>query len=202
MNPYKVLGVSENASQDEIRKAYLDLVKKYHPDKYTDNPLKDLANEKLKEINQAYDMLQRRPEENAGTRGAYTGGYSGGQADGAYTGAYASEFSRVRAHINQNNLNAAKSILDGIPLHNAEWNYLYGILYLRWGWYDKARDHMKTAYEQEPSNNEYKNAYTTLINNNRPFAQGGAGADSDCDACDICSTMMCMNCLCNCGGCR
>ena len=60
MNPYKVLGVSENASQEEIRTAYLELVKKYHPDKYTDNPLKELAGEKLKEINQAYEMLTKK----------------------------------------------------------------------------------------------------------------------------------------------
>ena len=59
MNPYKVLGVSENATQEEIRAAYLALVKKYHPDKYTDNPLKELAGEKLKEINQAYELLTK-----------------------------------------------------------------------------------------------------------------------------------------------
>lgn len=59
MNPYKVLGVSETATPEEIRAAYLSLVKKYHPDKYTDNPLKELAGEKLKEINQAYEMLTK-----------------------------------------------------------------------------------------------------------------------------------------------
>lgn len=59
MNPYKVLGVSETATPEEIRQAYLELVKKYHPDKYTDNPLKELANEKLKEINEAYDTLTK-----------------------------------------------------------------------------------------------------------------------------------------------
>ena len=47
------MGVSVNASQEEIRKAYLTLVKKYHPDRYTDEAMKELANEKLKEVNQA-----------------------------------------------------------------------------------------------------------------------------------------------------
>ena len=58
-NPYKVLGVNEGATNEEIRAAYLSLVKKYHPDKYTDPDMKQLANEKLKEINEAYDQLTK-----------------------------------------------------------------------------------------------------------------------------------------------
>ena len=48
MNPYEILGVKPGASQDEIKKAYRQLIKKYHPDQYGDNPLKELAQEKLK----------------------------------------------------------------------------------------------------------------------------------------------------------
>ena len=59
MNPYEVLGVSEGASEEEIKKAYKELVKKYHPDRYQNNPLSDLAEEKLQEINEAYDMLMK-----------------------------------------------------------------------------------------------------------------------------------------------
>ena len=59
-NPYKVLGVNENATQEEIRAAYLQLVKKYHPDRYTDPDLKAVANEKLVEINQKIQW-QRKP---------------------------------------------------------------------------------------------------------------------------------------------
>ena len=57
MNPYEVLGVREGASEAEIKAAYKKLVKKYHPDRYANNPLADLAEEKMQEINQAYDML-------------------------------------------------------------------------------------------------------------------------------------------------
>ena len=62
-DPYKVLGVSPNATDDEIKTAYRELAKKYHPDNYAESPLADLASEKMKEINEAYDtiMNDRRP---------------------------------------------------------------------------------------------------------------------------------------------
>ena len=56
-NPYEVLGVSPSASDDEIKKAYRDLTRKYHPDANVDNPLADLAEEKFKEVQEAYDMI-------------------------------------------------------------------------------------------------------------------------------------------------
>ena len=85
MNPYKVLGVSENASQEEIRAAYLELVKKYHPDKYTDNPLKELAGEKLKEINQAYEMLtKKQTASSGGSYGSSSGAYGSGGSNSGY----------------------------------------------------------------------------------------------------------------------
>ena len=56
-DPYAVLGVSKNATDDEIKDAYRKLARKYHPDNYTDNPLSDLAGEKMKEINEAYDTI-------------------------------------------------------------------------------------------------------------------------------------------------
>ena len=75
-NPYEVLGVKETATEDDIRKAYRVLVKKYHPDKYTDNPLQDLADEKLREINQAYDTLMSKKTKK--TRG-YDSSYKSGE---------------------------------------------------------------------------------------------------------------------------
>ena len=84
-NPYKVLGVNEGASQEEIRSAYLKLVKKYHPDKYTDSDLKELANEKLVEVNEAYEMLTKKNGQSS--RYAHRNGkgtydyYSGGHTD-------------------------------------------------------------------------------------------------------------------------
>ena len=59
-DPYTVLGVSSNASDQEIKKAYRELARKYHPDNYVDNPLADLAEEKMKEINAAYEQITKQ----------------------------------------------------------------------------------------------------------------------------------------------
>jgi molecular chaperone DnaJ len=207
MNPYKVLGISEDATQEEIRAAYLALVKKYHPDKYTDNPLKELANEKLKEINEAYELLTKKGTTASSSSSSrqstyndpYRGAYSG--SGSAYSGPSAAEFARARSFINQNNLQAAKQVLDGIPVRNAEWYYLYGIVYLRQGWYDKAREYLSRAYEQEPGNAEYRNAYAAINNAGNPFGRnagtGAGGYNDGCSGCDICSTLLCMECCCN-----
>ena len=59
-NPYSVLGVSESASDEEVKRAYRELSRKYHPDSYVDNPLKDLAEDKFKEVQEAYDMIMKQ----------------------------------------------------------------------------------------------------------------------------------------------
>ena len=73
-DPYEVLNVPKDASDDEIKKAYRDLARKYHPDNYVDNPLADLAQEKMKDINAAYEEIQRR--RSSGSSGGVSAGRS------------------------------------------------------------------------------------------------------------------------------
>ena len=72
-DPYEVLGISKNATDEEVKSAYKNLARKYHPDNYANNPLSDLAEEKMKEINEAYDIIQK--ERSGKTTNS---GYSGG----------------------------------------------------------------------------------------------------------------------------
>lgn len=199
-NPYKVLGVNEGATNEEIRAAYLSLVKKYHPDKYTDPDMKQLANEKLKEINEAYDQLTKNPGKTASS--GYSGAaYGAGGHGGSYSGPEADRFVRARSLINAGNLDGAKTILDSIQTRNAEWYYLYGIIYLRQGWYDKAREFLGRAYRTEPGNAEYAQAYNTLRYTGNPYSRPRQSTSyGNCSACDICSDLMCADCCCECMG--
>ena len=122
-DPYQVLGVSESASDEEIKKAYRELARKYHPDNYHDNPLADLAQEKMKEINAAYEEINRR--RGAGGGGRQTSGYSGGyQQYGQHSGS--SVLQQVRIAIQTGNLSRAEALLANFSDHNAEWHFLRG----------------------------------------------------------------------------
>ena len=85
-DPYQVLGVSRSASDEEIKKAYRTLSRKYHPDANVNNPNKDQAEERFKQVQQAYDLIMK--EKQQGTSGSYS--YGAGSADGrsAGTGSY------------------------------------------------------------------------------------------------------------------
>ena len=76
-NPYEVLGVPQSASDDEVKKAYRDLSRKYNPDANVNNPLADLAEEKFKEVQEAYDMIMKQRAQGGGSY-SYGGGSSAG----------------------------------------------------------------------------------------------------------------------------
>jgi len=186
-DPYSVLGVSKAASNDEIKKVYRDLARKYHPDNYHDNPLADLAQEKMKEINEAYDEINRL--RGGGTSGV---GYTGPSAGGSHsaTGVYA----QIRQMINNGQLDAAERMLNAEGNRNAEWHFLMGCVYYRRGWLDQARRSYQQAVNMDPNNMEYAQALQYMYNGGNAYRE--SGGDSGLDACDCCSAMICADCLC------
>jgi curved DNA-binding protein CbpA len=195
-DPYSVLGVSAGASDDEVKKAYHELVRKYHPDNYHDNPLADLASEKMKEINEAYDEVTKQ-RAGGGGHGAGAYAYSG------YAGSAGSaRFAGIRQAINEGELGAAERRLMAIADRNAEWHFLMGSLYYRKGWLDDALTYYKTAAAMEPNNAEYRQALDYMNRGGqayRPYGYEAPAANAGCDACDICTALMCADMCCRCG---
>lgn len=196
-NPYEVLGLKQGASQEEIKKAYRELVKKYHPDKHTNNELKDLAQERMREINEAYDTLTKNP-----SQGGYNGSYS--SSSNSYSqgpeGTYV--FQRVRQLINSNNLAAAEGELAKISIRNAEWFYLRGVINMKKGWYSQAYDDISTASNMEPSSAEYRAALNNLKYSNNQYSnnQYKRTSSSGMGCCDTCTCLCCADSCCECCG--
>ena len=197
-DPYEILGVSKNATDDEIKNAYRELARKYHPDNYADNPLADLADEKMKEINDAYDAIvdmRRNGSSKKSSNNSY--GYNS-----SYSGA--TSFPEVRSLINQGRLEQAQEILDGVPPQNrdAEWYFLNGTVLYRRGWFDQAYTSFATAVRMNPQNAEYRNAMNhaqrqtgAQYNPYRATSYGGG-----CNGCDVCQGLICADCCCECMG--
>jgi len=203
-NPYEVLGLKPGATEEEIKAAYRELVKKYHPDRYQDNPLNDLAEEKMREINEAYETLmagakgskkrggtQYGPGSSRGYSGGaqygpgssrgYNGGpfYGGGSRYGSDPGSYVgddeAEFREVRKSIDRGDLRDAESRLNRTATRSAEWYYLFGVLNIRRGWYNEGLQGLQTAVNMDPQNYEYRNTLNSIMAQTQSYRSGSYG---------------------------
>lgn len=185
-DPYEVLGVSRNATEEEIKKAYRDLARKYHPDNYANSPLADLASEKMKEINEAYDTvlnnLHKKTE--SSTEDAYS---SSGETS------YDTGFAEIRNLINQRNFYEADLRLNSVSLEkrNAEWNYLKGCVFMGRGWYFEASKYFDAACRMDPANAEYKRAFENINQSSQNL-----GANETASCCNLCQGLICADCCC------
>ena len=122
-NPYDVLGVSRNATDDEIKRAYRDLSRKYHPDANVDNPLADLAEEKFKEIQEAYDAIMKEREQ-GGSGYGYGYSYGNSYQQGSSGQSSNTEVQAAYNFINNRRYQDALNLLNRMNDRNAEWYYL------------------------------------------------------------------------------
>ncbi len=192
-DPYSVLGVKTNASDDEVKRAYRELARKYHPDNYQNNPLADLAEEKMKEVNEAYDAI---------TKMRSGGSYTSGAAQQNYQRSSTSSsplYTQVRNTINMGDVAGAERLLRDAPSRDGEWYFLAGSIAYRKGWLDEAQQNYQMACQMEPGNMEYRQALSMMQQGGqayRPYGYGGGMDSTDC-----CTSLLCLNCLCGGGNC-
>ena len=200
-DPYSVLGISRAASDEEIKKAYRKLSRKYHPDANINNPNKAQAEEKFKEVQQAYEQIMKEKE--YGTSGNYNsydgfGGF-GGQSQSTYQDEEAIRRQAAANYIQSRHFQEAMNVLSSLNQRNGQWYYLSAMANMGLGNNVTALEQIREAVRQEPNNMQYRMLLQRMEGGGGWYQQqqdpfGGmpmAGNDM-CDAC--CRTMACAMC--------
>ncbi|ADL52874.1 J domain-containing protein [Clostridium cellulovorans] len=204
-NPYEVLEIKEGASMEEITRAYREIVKRYHPDQYGNNPLKDLAEEKLREANEAYETLKQRGSSSSSNRSNNNYSNNTSQSAGYSNDSY-NFYNEVRMSIQRGQYEFALQRLNSWNNRDAEWNYLMGVCHMNRGWYDSGINYVTQAINMNPNNLEYRNTYSKMTNRNHNYRQsyshrhhghgGFCGNDDCCDTfCKIWALDTCCECM-------
>ena len=193
-NPYEILGVSQNATDEEIKNAYREKARKLQENDF--GPLSDIADKKMQELDDAYDAIisQRR-----------SAGYSSQQTYTSYSNnSYTPPtYTEIREKIRKNDLDSAQVLLDNIPEMSriAEWYYLQGMIQQKKGWTNAAYENYERAFRMDSSNPEYTRAYQSMNNQrNGGYRTSDRRSDSDCGFCNICQGLICADCCCECMG--
>lgn len=206
MDPYKVLGVSPDATDEEIKKAYRALSRKYHPDANVNNPNKAQAEEKFKQVQMAYDQIMKQKQQGYSYGSGYGGGAYGGFGYGRNNGAYGSsqsadsvELQAAANYIRNRCYNEALNVLNNMSERGARWYYYSAVANAGIGNNVTAQEHANRAVDMEPSNMEYRQLkqqleyggtwYQNMGNTyDRPYSGTG----------NWCFSMLLLNMLCNC----
>ena len=205
-NPYDVLGVSPNATDEEIKKAYRTLSRKYHPDANVNNPNKEQAEERFKEIQQAYNQIMQEKQQGYGYGGFAGGGFGGYSSNRNYQsyGSRTQEMPEMQAAANflaNRCFQEALNVLNNIKEHSARWYYYSAVAHAGLGNNVTACEYAKQAVEMEPSNLEYRQLLQQLNMGGGWYSSMGQNYGRPYEGFSrFCMSMvimnMCLNCCC------
>ncbi len=196
MDAYSILGISKSATQAEIDAAFRSLMEKYSEEKYSGNPLSDLASKKRRELESAYDTIikERAKAQSENSNEAKFQSNTTYSSDGSDP-----RYSDIRQKIEYGDLNNASRILQSISVRDAQWYYLSGCIALRRGLYNEAYMNFRTATDKDPSNAEYRNAYMRMEQQSGNYRNVGADMQQ-AQCCNCCSNLLIADCCCECLG--
>lgn len=193
-DPYKILEISPSASNDEIKKAYREMSRKYHPDSYVDNPLSNLAEEKFKEVQEAYEQIMKDRENGYGSGSYAQSSYSGEGSDES------TEMAMVYSYLNARRYRDALSVLAGISNHTARWYYYSGVANAGMGNNVVALDYAREAARLEPGNPEYSNFLNQLNWQSQRYQNTRYNTTGSFGTGNLCCDLWCADSLCECMG--
>lgn len=206
MDPYQVLGVSRNASDDEIKKAYRNLSRKYHPDANVNNPNKEQAEERFKQVQQAYDMIMKQKTSGADSSYGYGDPFGFGARRGTYnsgtTDPNEQHLQAAANYISNGYYAQAINVLNSIPFaeRRGRWYYFAALAYSGQGDTATATSYINRAVELEPGNMEYRQMKEYMENGGNWYSnRAGAYGDAYTGAGGSwCMSMLLANLLCHC----
>ena len=201
LDPYSVLGVSRDASMDEIKKAYRKLSRIYHPDANINNPNKEEAEEKFKQVQQAYDQIVREREQGA-SQSSWSGGFGGGYQ--TQDDQRSMEMRAAANYINAAHYQEALNVLNRMTERNGQWYYYHAVANAGAGNTASAMEDVRRAVDMEPNNMQYQQLYQQLQSggqwywnqgNGYGYERPGNGFGNCCCQC-LCMNMLCPGCCC------
>lgn len=219
-DPYQVLGVSRGASDEEIKKAYRTLSRRYHPDANVNNPNKAQAEERFKQVQQAYDQIMKERQQGTGasyggtggTGGARTsnegpfGGFSGTYyyGNGTYRSAEREQNPKMQAALNylrSQSYAEALHVLNEIPFseRTGRWYYYSAVANQGLGNTATALEHINRAVSLEPSNLEYRQFQQNMQYGGTWYTNMGSSYERPYSSySNFCMSLLCMQMLCSC----
>ena len=201
LDPYSVLGVPRNASDEEVKKAYRKLSRKYHPDANINNPNKDQAEERFKQVQQAYDQIVREREQGA-SQSSWSGEFGGGYH--TQDDQRSMEMRAAANYINAAHYQEALNVLNRMTERNGQWYYYHAVANAGAGNTASAMEDARRAVDMEPNNMQYQQLYQQLQSggqwywnqgNGYGYERPGNGFGNCCCQC-LCMNMLCPGCCC------